>query len=76
MIEEVVIIPQRISGQDIGNPNAPSVISIPHEGHRADAEAWTRTKNHRYLKKMARQRINKGSEDKGLYAIIQPRHHD
>lgn len=63
----------RISGQDIGNPNPPSKIEVPHEGHKADADAWTRTKDKNYLKKMARQKINNGIEDKALYAIIAPR---
>lgn len=64
----------RLSGQDIGNPNPPSLIAAPHEGHKADADAWTRTKNKNYKKKRARQLINNGSTDKALYAIIAPSH--
>lgn len=70
---ELQELSKRVAGQDIGNLNPPATIAIPHEGHKADADAWTRTKDKNYLKKMARQRINNGSEDKALYAIIAPR---
>lgn len=63
----------RISGQDIGNPNPPSIIAESHEGHKSDSESWRRTRNRNYLKKRARQLINKGSADKNLLAIIAPR---
>ncbi len=66
------IIP-RVSGQDLGNPNPPSLAEVPHEGHKADTEAWTRTKNKRYLKKRAQQLINKGSTDKALIHIVSSR---
>lgn len=69
--EKEIIVRQ--SGQDIGNPNPPAFIAIPHEGHKADSDAWTRTKDKRYLKKRARQLINNGSTDKSLYAIIASR---
>lgn len=72
MTEETEII-ARTSGQDLGNPNPPSLIAEPHEGHKSDAESWRRTKDKRYLKKRARQLINKGSDDKDLKAIIQTR---
>ena len=64
---------ERIAGQDIGNLNPPSLIEEPHEGHKADSESWRRTKNRNYLKKRARQLINKGSTDKGLLAIVTSR---
>ena len=67
---------KRESGQDIGNPTPPSFIMPPREGHKADADAWTRTKDKRYLKKMAKQLILKGNTDKGLYAILTSRHRD
>lgn len=64
---------ERISGQDLGNPNPPSLIAEQHEGHKADAESWRRTKDRRYLKKRARQLINKGSSDRDLLAIVATR---
>ncbi len=66
--QEEVIIP-RVSGQDIGNPNPPSWIEVPHEGHKSDTDSWTRTKNKNYLKKRAQQLINIGKGDKALEAI-------
>ena len=64
---------KRISGQDIGNPNPPSWMEVPHEGHKADNESWRRTSNKNYLKKRARQLITKGSTDKMLLEIVRPR---
>ena len=63
----------RLSGQDIGNPNPPSIINAPHEGHKADADSWLRTKNKRYLKKRAWQLLNNGSTDKTLMALVSSR---
>lgn len=65
--------PIRLPGQELGNPNPPSLMEVPHEGHKADSEAWTRTKNKRYLKKRAQQLINKGSDDKALKALVSSR---
>jgi hypothetical protein len=73
---EAIIIPRRVSGQDIGNPIPPSIILIPHEGHKADADSWTRTKNVDYKKKMAKQRIIKGATDKWMENLLVARHHD
>jgi hypothetical protein len=73
--EEEKEVIKRVSGQDIGNPNPPSWMEIPHEGHKADAESWTRTKNKRYLKKRAQQLINIGKGDKALEAIVATRRH-
>jgi hypothetical protein len=66
----------RISGQDIGNPAPPAIIEVPHEGHKADADAWTRTKNIRYKKKQAKQRIIAGKGDKWMEALLVAKHHD
>ena len=66
--------PKRYAGQDIGNPNPPSLMEVPHEGHKADADAWTRTKNKNYLKKRAWQLIKKGQGNKSLEAIVANRH--
>lgn len=66
-------IPIRFSGQDLGNPNPPSLMEIPHEGHKSDTESWTRTKNKKYLKKRVRQLITGGSTDRGLFEIIRSR---
>jgi len=65
--EEIII---RTSGQDIGNPNPPSFELPKHEGHKSDAESWTRTKDRRYLKKRAKQAVDKGSTDKGLMNLL------
>ena len=65
--EEVI---SRTSGQDIGNPNPPSFNLPAHEGHKADSDAWTRTKDRRYLKKRAKQAVDKGSQDKGLQNLL------
>lgn len=67
------IIPLRISGQDIFNPNPPSIMEVAHEGHKSDPDSWRRTKDKRYLKKRARQLITAGSDDKGLWSIIRSR---
>ena len=45
VIETEEVIAPRLSGQDIGNPNPPSFELPKHEGHKADADAWTRTKD-------------------------------
>lgn len=71
--QEPEIIKKYMSGQELGNPNPPSLIGEPHQGHKADADSWTRTKNKRYLKKRARQLILQGSTDRGLFAIIATR---
>lgn len=71
MMEEEII--PRKSGQDIGNPNPPSLIESPHEGHKADADAWLRTKNLAYKKKIAKQHLLKDSTDKSLLAIVRSR---
>lgn len=63
----------RLSGQDIGNPNPPSLNLPPHEGHKADPDSWVRTKNKNYLKKRAWQIIKKGSQDKTLLSIVATR---
>lgn len=77
MTEEIIIdeptIVRRKSGQDIGNPNPPSLIEVPHEGHKSDSDSWRRTKDRDYLKKRARQLINNGADDKDLFRIIAPR---
>ena len=73
--EESPIV-HRISGQDIGNPMPPTIITAPHEGHKADADSWLRTRDRRYLKKQARQRITAGSTDKSLYQILVSRRSD
>ena len=57
----------------IGNPNPPSLIEVPHEGHKADSESWKRTKNKKYLKKRAQQLLNTGSDDKSLLNIVRAR---
>jgi len=69
VITEVEVIP-RTSGQDIGNPNPPSFIAPAHEGHKADSDAWTRTKDKRYLRKRAKQSVDKGSTDKYLMNLL------
>lgn len=71
--QEELIPVARLSGQDIGNPNPPSLIEVPHEGHKADVDSWKRTKNKRYLKKRAQQLITLGSDDKSLKAMIRSR---
>lgn len=68
--QEELIPVARFSGQDIQNPNPPSLIEVPHEGHKADAESWKRTKNKNYLKKRATQLLNIGSDDKSLKSIL------
>lgn len=70
--QEEIIIP-RVAGQDIGNMNPPSWMEVPHEGHKADAESWTRTKNKNYLKKRAQQLTNIGKGDKSTEAILRTR---
>ncbi len=64
---------KRISGQDLGNPNPPSITEVPHEGHKADSDSWRRTRNKDYLKKRSRQLITKGSTDKALLDIVRPK---
>jgi hypothetical protein len=76
MTEEEVVIHRRSPGQDIGNPMPPSLIAIPHEGHKADTDSWKRTKDVRYKKKMAKQRIIAGEQDKWMESLLVARHHD
>jgi hypothetical protein len=66
----------RTPGQDIGNLMPPSIITVPHEGHKADTDAWTRTKDHRYRNKQAKQRIDAGKGDKWMESLLVARHHD
>lgn len=70
VITETEVVIPRTSGQDIGNPNPPSFVLPAHEGHKSDADSWTRTKDKRYLKKMAKQLVDKGSDDKGLMRLL------
>jgi hypothetical protein len=67
------IIPRRYSGQDIGNPNPPSLIEVPHEGHKADSESWMRTSNKQYFKKRAKQMVDKGSTDRKFLDVLTSR---
>lgn len=61
MVEEVEVqepefIP-RTPGQDLGNPHQVFLVpETPHIGHRADADAWTRSKNKVYKRKIAAQK--------------------
>ncbi len=70
VVEETEKVIARTSGQDIGNPNPPSFIMPAHEGHKADADSWLRTKNRKYLKKRARQMVNNGSTDKSILSLL------
>ena len=53
---EVVI---RKPGQEIGNTGQ-QFINHEHVGHRADADAYTRSKNKVYARKIAAQKKAKG----------------
>lgn len=73
---EEVIIRHHVSGQSIGNPNPPSFTMPPNEGHKADADSWMRTKDIRYKKKMAKQRVIKGATDRWMLSLLEAKHHD
>lgn len=59
VVEEVVV--QRRPGQEIGNTGVIFLVpETPRVGHRADADAWTRSKKQTYKRKIAAQRKAKG----------------
>lgn len=61
MTEQTLDTPQRSAGQDIYNiGQAFSVPETPRVGHKADADAWRRSSNKRYKRKIERQGKAKG----------------
>lgn len=59
-LQEPEFIPRK-PGQDFGNPHQIFLVpENPHVGHRADADAWSRSKKLTYKRKIAAQRKAKG----------------
>ena len=53
--------PTRTFGQDIFNAGQAFVLpETPRVGHKADTDAWARSSNKRYKRKIAAQRKAKG----------------
>jgi len=64
MVEEPIVeevAPPRKQGQDLGITMPVFLVpENPRVGHRADADAWTRSKKLTYKRKIAAQRKAKG----------------
>lgn len=53
--EELIAPDKRLPGQDFGNPMI-SFMETTRVGHKADADAFTRTRKKTYLRKIKKQR--------------------